>query len=87
MILFVIRPKKFQEISLPRAVVHTFEEEYGEYLRKCKKKQWTTEEGFSLGFDTSLSDLKKCIFIKASDGDIIFIIRKQFNIIEEYEIY
>ena len=49
--------------NFPGVSVSTFDEEYKKYLRRCKQKRWATVEGFSLEFDSLLSDLKESIFI------------------------
>lgn len=63
----------------------TFEEEYNKYLTKCKKKLWATQEGFSLGFDTTLSDLKQSIFVRPTEEEETTI-RKRFKILEECDL-
>ena len=88
MIQLVLKPTRItlSEKSYPGIKVSTFEEELELYKRKCKKKQWATPEGFSLEFDTPLSDLKKCIFVYTNSLDIAGKLKKKFNIIEENEI-
>jgi hypothetical protein len=89
MIQLVIKPSRIilSENSYPDIKVTTFEEEFELYKRKCKKKQWATPEGFSLEFDSSLSDLKKCIFVYTNSKNTINKIRRKFNVIEENEIH
>lgn len=64
----------------------TFQEEFEKYARKCKKKQWTTPEGFSLEFDTTLQDLKESVFVRPISDEEEAIIRKRFKILEECEM-
>ena len=62
----------------------TFQEEYEKYIRKCKKKHWATLEGFSLEFNSTLQDLRECIFVRPrteEDEEKI----KSFKILETYE--
>lgn len=75
-----------KNVSFSGLLVTSFDEEYEKYLRRCKKKQWATVEGFSLEFDSLLSDLKKSIFIYTDSKSTIDKIRKKFNVIEENEI-
>lgn len=59
----------------------TFKEEFDKYMRTCKKKMWRTLEGFSLEFDTPLSDLRDCIFIKPTKEEEE-IIQKHYKVLE-----
>lgn len=63
----------------------TFQEEFERYARRCKKKAWATPEGFSLEFDTTLQDLKECVFVHPINEEEEKIIRKRFKILEEYD--
>ena len=42
--------------TIKNCVVNDFDDEYALYLRTAKKN-WRTEEAFSLEFDSTLSDL------------------------------
>lgn len=44
--------------TIKNCVVNDFDDEYALYLRTAKKN-WRTEEAFSLEFDSTLSDLKR----------------------------
>ena len=61
-------------------MVNNFEDEYSKYLRKAPK-EWRTPEGFSLDFDSTLSDLKKAYFIYVDDIDLE--LRQRLKVIEE----
>ena len=61
----------------------TFQEEFEQYARKCKKKAWATPEGFSLEFDTTLQDLRDSVFVRPISNEEEAIIRKRFKILEE----
>ena len=74
-----LRMPKFNNYS-------TFQEEFEKYARRCKKKFWATFEGFSLEFDTTLQDLKECIFVRPVSDEEEAIIRKRFKILEECEV-
>lgn len=63
----------------------TFQEEFEKYARRCKKKSWATPEGFSLGFDSLLQDLRECVFVRPISDEEEAIIRKRFKILEEYD--
>lgn len=63
-------------------IVNTFEEEYELYLRKAGK-YWRTREGFSLEFDSTLSDLIESHFIYVDNEKLESIIKKKLNVIEE----
>lgn len=64
----------------------TFQEEFEKYARKCKKKAWSTPEGFSLEFDTTLQNLKDSVFVRPISDEEEAIIRKRFKILEECEM-
>lgn len=66
--------------ALP-CLVNTFEEEYDMYLKRTGKK-WRTQEGFSLDFDSTLEDLKKCHFVHTNDEKLIKLLRQKLNVIE-----
>lgn len=68
--------------KIPNCIINSFEEEYNQYLRNASK-YWKTPEGFSLEFDSTLSDLKKSYFIYVEDTNIELIIKKRLNVIEE----
>ena len=63
----------------------TFQEEFEKYARRCKKKSWATLEGFSLEFDSTLQDLRECVFVRPISDEEEAIIRKRFKILEEYD--
>lgn len=68
--------------SIPRCIINTFEEEYNIYLRTANK-YWRTKEGFSLEFDSTLSDLQKSHFVYVDSDDIIKVLKQKLNVIEE----
>lgn len=68
--------------SIPNCIINTFSEEYEIYLSKAKKP-WRTPEGFSLQFDTTLSDLKLCYFIHCGNDEIENLLKKKLNVIEQ----
>lgn len=55
------------------------------YLRTAKKN-WRTEEAFSLEFDSTLSDLKKSHFVYVDREDLELLIKKRLNVIEVIEL-
>lgn len=61
----------------------TFKEEYEKYVRSCKKKYLATPEFFSLKFNTTLYDLKDCVFVRPSSEYEELFIKKNFEILEE----
>lgn len=67
------------------AVINTFEEEYNKYKLR-NKKNWLTEEGFSLDFDSTLEDLKKSIFVYPNNIESEKWIKKYYKVIEENNI-
>lgn len=71
--------------SIPNCTINDFEEEYSSYLRKAKKN-WRNKEGFSLEFDSTLEDLLQSHFVYVDRRDLEFLIKKQFNVIEEIEL-
>lgn len=71
--------------TISNCVVNDFGEEYALYLRKAKKN-WRTEEAFSLEFESTLSDLKKSHFIYVDRSDLELLIKKRLNVIEEIEL-
>lgn len=50
--------------------IYTFEDIFSKYKNSTKKKYLATEEIFSLDYDTTLSDLKKSIWISINNEDI-----------------
>lgn len=66
--------------------VFTFEEEFEKYKRKCKKSAFRTEACFSWHFDSTLSDLKKSIFVYPLDINTEDQIKKHYKVIEENEV-
>ena len=60
-------------------------DEYALYLRTAKKN-WRTEEAFSLEFDSTLSDLKKSHFVYVDREDLELLIKKRLNVIEVIEL-
>lgn len=68
--------------NIPGCIINDFEEEFSKYLRNANK-YWRTREAFSLDFDSTLEDLKNSHFIYTDRRDIEYLIKKQFNVIEE----
>lgn len=68
--------------SIPNCVITDFEEEYNKYL-KTANKYWKTREGFSLEFDSTLSDLQKSHFIYVDSENTIKLLKRKLNVIEE----
>ena len=50
--------------------IYTFEDMFSKYKNSTKKKYLATEEIFSLAYDTTLSDLKRSIWVSMSKEDI-----------------
>ena len=50
--------------------IYTFEDIFSKYKNSTKKKYLATEEIFSLAYDTTLSDLKRSIWVSISEEDI-----------------
>ena len=50
--------------------IYTFEDIFSKYKNSTKKKYLATEEIFSLAYDTTLSDLKRSIWVYMSKEDI-----------------
>ena len=50
--------------------IYTFEDIFSKYKNSTKKKYLATEEIFSLDYDTTLSDLKKSIWVSINEEDI-----------------
>ena len=61
--------------------IYTFEDIFSKYKNSTKKKYLATEEIFSLDYDTTLSDLKKSIWISINNEDISKI-RSKFKVLE-----
>ena len=61
--------------------IYTFEDMFSKYKNSTKKKYLATEEIFSLDYDTTLSDLKKSIWISINNEDISKI-RSKFKVLE-----
>lgn len=72
--------------KIQNAIVTTFDDEFEKYKSKCKKRQWRTIEGFSLEYDTCLSDLRKCVFIYPGNDEVESWIRKFYKVLETNEI-
>ena len=51
-------------------IIYTFEDIFSKYKNSTKKKYLATEEIFSLAYNTTLSDLKKSIWVSINDEDI-----------------
>ena len=51
-------------------IIYTFEDIFSKYKNSTKKKYLATEEIFSLAYDTTLSDLKRSIWVSMSKEDI-----------------
>ena len=62
-------------------IIYTFEDIFSKYKNSTKKKYLATEEIFSLDYDTTLSDLKKSIWISINNEDISKI-RSKFKVLE-----
>lgn len=82
----VVLLKGFKVPKIENAIVTTFNEEFEKYKVKCKKKQWRTVEGFSLDFNTCLSDLKNCVFVYPGNEDVEKWVKKFYKVLEENEI-
>ena len=84
----IILPFKDDEDKLIKMNIpySTSEEQYRKWLlnlKKCKKKsKLTSLEGWSLGYDSLLSDLKQCLFVTTDDDNLINKIDSNFNVIE-----
>ena len=50
--------------------IYTFEDIFSKYKNSTKKKYLATEVIFSLAYDTTLSDLKRSIWVSMSKEDI-----------------
>ena len=50
--------------------IYTFEDIFSKYKNSTKKKYLATEEIFSLAYDTTLSDLKRSIWVSINEEDI-----------------
>lgn len=50
--------------------IYTFEDIFSKYKNSTKKKYLATEEIFSLAYDTTLSDLKRSIWVSMNKEDI-----------------
>ena len=51
-------------------IIYPFKEIFSKYKNSVKKKHLATEEIFSLAYDTTLSDLKKSIWVSINDEDL-----------------
>ena len=51
-------------------IIYSFKEMFSKYKNSVKKKYLATEEIFSLAYDTTLSDLKRSIWVSMSKEDI-----------------
>lgn len=71
--------------AIKNCVVNSFDDEYALYLRRAGK-HWRTQEGFSLEFDSTLSDLKRSYFIYVDREDLELLIKKRLNVIEEINL-
>lgn len=71
--------------TIKNCVVNDFDDEYALYLRTAKKN-WRTEEAFSLEFDSTLSDLKKSHFVYVDREYLELLIKKRLNVIEVIEL-
>lgn len=67
-------------------IVYTFEEEFNRYRRHCKKKCWATPEGFSLMYDSTLSDLKKSVFVYTDNEDTYKHLKQFYKVIEQNKV-
>ena len=57
-------------------IIYTFEDIFSKYKNSTKKKYLATEEIFSLAYDTTLSDLKKSIWVSINDDELSMITKK-----------
>ena len=57
-------------------VIYTFEDMFSKYTNSTKKKYLATEEIFSLSYDTTLSDLKRSVWISINDNELPIITKK-----------
>ena len=77
---------KVNALKIPKFSNYTtFQEEFEKYARKCKKIFQQSPEYFSLGFDTTLQDLRDCVFVRPINDEEEAMIRKRFKILEEYD--
>jgi hypothetical protein len=74
---------KIPQKILEHCTVHSFDEEFESYMRKEKKKNWRSLEGFSLDFDSSIDDLKVCQYVFPDNEKTKAWILKNLNVIEE----
>ena len=51
-------------------IIYPFKEIFSKYKNSVKKKYLATEEIFSLAYNTTLSDLKKSIWVSINEEDI-----------------
>ena len=51
-------------------IIYSFKEMFSKYKNSVKKKYLATEEIFSLAYDTTLSDLKRSIWVSINEEDI-----------------
>ena len=61
-------------------IIYPFKEIFSKYKNSVKKKYLATEEIFSLAYNTTLSDLKKSIWVSINDEDISKIKDKMLEI-------
>lgn len=57
-------------------VIYTFEDMFSKYKNSTKKKYLATEEIFSLAYDTTLSDLKRSVWISINEEDLLLVDKK-----------
>lgn len=56
--------------------IYTFEDIFSKYKNSTKKKYLATEEIFSLAYDTTLSDLKRSVWISINEEDLLLVDKK-----------
>ncbi|MGM9532747.1 hypothetical protein [Intestinibacter sp.] len=57
-------------------VIYTFEDMFSKYKNSTKKKYLATEEIFSLAYDTTLSNLKRSVWISINEEDLLLVDKK-----------
>lgn len=58
--------------------INSFNQAFNKYRNTIAKKNFATEEAFSWQFDTSLSDLRKCVFVDIPKEDLVNIQNDKF---------
>ena len=67
-------------------IIYSFKEMFSKYKNSVKKKYLATEEIFSLAYDTTLSDLKRSIWVSINEEDISKI-KNKIKILEKIYEY